>query len=1448
MLVTDFAIGPTFHPASSRPRAALCQVVAEALARIEAALAAQDDPAAQRSELHACRAALDVADLPGPARFAAALEHVFDLPSPPWATVQSALATLAAYLTDLAADGPDQPLALYPAYRQLVLAGGGAPAAASALFFPDLARLPPAREIAVDPLPAPAQTARLKAARLGFSRGRQKWLDSHRGGEPGGLRDMRNSLAIVEQTRQAPVERAFWWLTLAFCDGIREDLADPERRDLLGRLFDAIGARIDALLAGDGSVPADLMRDILYQVAVADGSGADSPVVAQARRWYGLAEFIPRRAADGAAWRAARDRRRAAAQSLPALADAWQSFCAGSAAALPAFHETCAVLAPLADDGEEAIAALAVAVVAVAEALRRNPLDQDDTLAETMALALALLAEALAGADRAQAMTQTARYLAARARGEAEGEHALACPPAAPPLLPLLPPRDGAARALLAAVCAQMQTNLAQTEQALEAAFHAPDQPELLAPVPLWLKQVEGALLLLDQPAAARLVPALMAGLARLSYPGRVALPSPERETAARGLAQRCTALAAYVAGLAGGVPDAAVLTLPPEPAPVPVRAAAPVENELLAIFLDEGATVGADLSRALAELRQTPDDLVALRALRRGFHTLKGSSRMVALTDFGDTAWALEDCLNAWLAAGDAASDELLALAEDGVALFERWLAAIAEGASPPDGTALAARCATLRPVPGEIGDAGAPAALDLTDPGGLGNLADMAMTPLPEELVSAIDPQLLPLFLEESRDGVAAVAEQLRLWRADPEDGAAPARLARLLHTLKGGARMAGALGIGELIHDLEGRIAAPGPVDLARIDAVEAGFDRAVALIEALGGLAEEAAPDAASEPWTEPMPPALSTLRLGPERVDRLINEAGEVAIARGRVETDLRECKEVLAELSHGIGRLRQQLGEMETLARPAPEQRQRFDELSRLLAESVGDVAAVQLALSRGLAQAEGGLAAQGRLNRALSQGLLRVRMVPFATVLERLQRLVRQTARELGKEAELHCQGEQTEVDRAVLERLVPPLEHLLRNAVAHGIETAAERRRKGKAEGGGISLEVRQQGNECQLILADDGVGLDLARIRQRGEASGLIAPGAALADDALVELIFTPGFTTASQLSAVAGRGVGLDVVRSEVTALGGRIEVHSSPDQGCRFQLVLPLTLAIGQALLLRVGEPGMPGGGRCVGIPAGLVVQAGEVPAEEMQALRREGSVRWQDQDYRWHYLPHLLGWGEARPSRHQRYWRVLVRSGEQRVALEVDALVGRQEVVLKSLGPQLERVPGMVAATVLGHGDIALIVNPLQLATRLERLPPSTLAREPAVFAPRPPTVLVADDSLSSRKALSRLLERAGYRCLSARDGAEALELLVDERPVAILVDLDMPRMDGFDLMRSLRNDEELKALPLIVVSACASDEHRRQAEALGALHFLPKPWDEARLLSLVDHYVHCPS
>ncbi|MCV2364598.1 Hpt domain-containing protein [Paucibacter sp. DJ1R-11] len=995
----------------------------------------------------------------------------------------------------------------------------------------------------------------------------------------------------------------------------------------------------------------------------------------------------------------------------------------------------------------------------------------------------------------------------------------------------------------------------------------------------------------------------------------------------------------------------------------------------LFNIFLNEADELSRRLATGLAEwaMELNPPLPAQCEALA---HALAGNSATVGYEDLSTLARALEHALGR--------AQRAQRFSEADAQLFERaaedirqLLHQFAAGFLRPHDASLVERLHSYEPEVDSslLGSFDALDDLETPDAGDIGptptvvdDTLDLhlpaysaaALEPAPSRptadqdevepgLPDEIDAVLLPIFEEEARELLPQLHAALRDWLLRPQDRSAPDACMRALHTFKGGARLTGAMRLGEQAHELESAVEvalAMDPPDNASLqalqdggDALEASLDRLLAsllepeaavpvpevlpvaeLVPALESgdapVADAAAAEAelevlaAAEPGADveaeqveeqaaPAPPRQIdwsrfserqaspddiTIELpgtGPQAMvrvrgsllERMAAQAGEVSIRRARLESELAQMKGSLLELDDNLARLRNQLRELELQAEAQMGTQQelhqkagrdfdplefdrytRFQELTKMLTESVGDVATVQRALQRNVQLGEDELAAQSRLTRELQDDLLRTRLIEFESLGERMHRVVRQAARDAGRQAQLEIIGGQTELDRSVLERMAGPFEHLLRNSISHGIEAPEQRQALGKPVQGTVRLELRQESNEVLLTFSDDGAGLDLKRIRERGEQLGLIQPGETLSEAALMQLIFTSGFSTATQVTELSGRGVGMDVVRAEVSTLGGSITTESKPGLGTSFALRLPLTTALTQVVLLRSGD-------QVVAVPASLMASLQRVPAALVEEAYATGNLQHAGQVLPFYWLGGLLGQPGRGHGQGKYLPVVLMRSAQQSLALHVDEVLGNQEVVVKNLGAQLSRVPGLAGVSLLASGDVALIYNPVALAAWYGPLAQQRLleAREAAQhvaeqgIAPKPvaessedlpPLVLVVDDSLTVRRVTQRLLEREGYRVQLAKDGLDAMEALGgDELPVLVLSDIEMPRMDGFDLLRNIRADARLRELPVVMITSRIAQKHRDYAEQLGADHYLGKPYDEAHLLELIARY-----
>jgi chemosensory pili system protein ChpA (sensor histidine kinase/response regulator) len=791
------------------------------------------------------------------------------------------------------------------------------------------------------------------------------------------------------------------------------------------------------------------------------------------------------------------------------------------------------------------------------------------------------------------------------------------------------------------------------------------------------------------------------------------------------------------------------------------------------------------------------------------------------------------------------------------------------------------------------------------------------------------AIDTELFPIFDEEVEELMPQLGGALRQWSAKLDNLNARSEVLRLLHTLKGSARLTGAMRLGEMAHRMESEIdfqgsdaAAEQDFDglLSRFDAMQQNLE----LLRAAGKTNQDPDPltvkaitehklesDPTSEPIQNTVPqtssvpemtkefanaqvPAPVSMQLQPLRqaatanvrvraqlLDRMVNQAGEIMITRSRLEVEIDQLRGSLGDLTGNLNRLRQQLREIELQAETQMQSRlaqakdqadfdplefDRFtqvQELTRMMAESVNDVATVQRTLQNTVQSTEDELVAQARQTRELQRDLLRTRMVEFDVLSERLYRLVRQTAKESGKQVRLDLVGANMEMDRGMLERLTPAFEHLLRNCVAHGIESPELRLRANKDASGLITIDLHQEGNDVSLTISDDGAGLDFDRIREKALALGLMQAEQPLSDKDAADLIFQPGFSTATELTELSGRGIGLDVVRAEVNSVGGKIETRSQVGQSTHFKLVLPLTTAVTQVVMMRAAALNW-------GVPANLIETVRRVSAKELQQADRTGQI-----DIGGERLPFF--WSGALLQSSQRSAEVqsktapvvVLSSASQRIALHVDEVIGNREVVVKNLGPQLSQLPGLTGMSVLASGAVVLIYNPVALSTiygaqakrwRADSVEPQGLMPvssvelgiekdplKPDFSPPAPPSlaplILVVDDSITVRRVTQRLLQREGFRVTLAADGLQALQCLQAEVPSVVLSDIEMPRMDGFDLARNIRGDTRLAALPIIMITSRMAEKHHKHAMELGVNHYLGKPFSEDELMKLVKRY-----
>ncbi|KAB0497572.1 Hpt domain-containing protein [Pseudomonas vancouverensis] len=894
---------------------------------------------------------------------------------------------------------------------------------------------------------------------------------------------------------------------------------------------------------------------------------------------------------------------------------------------------------------------------------------------------------------------------------------------------------------------------------------------------------------------------------------------------------------------------------------------AADLDDEIVGIFLEEAVDILDSADEALQRWLRDPDNAAPLSSLQRDLHTLKGGARMAEVGPVGDLAHELEGLYEGLVNRRYAYSDALASLLQQSHDRLAQNLDQLQQQQALNHADELIEAIRAYRQ--GHTGNAevSAPAASDDT----------------PDH-----DPELLEIFLEEGFDIIESSGAALERWQAQPSNRQEVETLLRDLHTLKGGARMVEIAAIGDLAHELEflyeglsTGVLQPTPPLFAllqrshdrlaqMLDAARAGEQMPPAdrLIDAIKNFSHPAVPEIAkpvappSTPKAEPLPPqdvGADMVKVSAELLDDLVNLAGETSIFRGRIEQQVNDARTALNEMETTIERMRDQLRRLDTETQGRILSRQQVDaerlgyeefdplemdrhsqlqQLSRALFESASDLLDLKETLDRRNQDAENLLQQQGRINTQLQEGLMATRMVPFERMLPRLQRIVRQVAEELGKDVDFIVDNAEGEMDRNVLERMAAPLEHMLRNAVDHGLESAEVRLAAGKPAKGKITLDLLREGGDIIFDIRDDGAGVPLEAVRRKAIKRGLLDPDSAVSDHDVLQFILQPGFSTAEKITQISGRGVGMDVVHEEVRQLGGSMSIDSVQGQGVHFRIRLPFTVSVNQALMVQCGDDQYA-------IPLNTIDGIVRVLPNELEGHYRldPPSYEYAGQRYELCYLgellktsqrPKLLGQSLPLPV-------LLVQCNDRHVAVQVDAMAGTREIVVKSLGLQFAAVQGVSGATILGDGRVVLILDLLAPIRALQaHVPQRTASHETEAEPQRPLLVMVVDDSVTVRKVTSRLLERHGMNVLTAKDGVDAMLMLEEHLPDVMLLDIEMPRMDGFEVATQVRNDERLRHLPIIMITSRTGQKHRDRAMAIGVNDYLGKPYQESVLLDSI--------
>ncbi|PTY38025.1 hypothetical protein BGP77_16345 [Saccharospirillum sp. MSK14-1] len=913
-------------------------------------------------------------------------------------------------------------------------------------------------------------------------------------------------------------------------------------------------------------------------------------------------------------------------------------------------------------------------------------------------------------------------------------------------------------------------------------------------------------------------------------------------------------------------------------------------DSELVDIFLEEARDLVDSMQTALEQWEADTTNTLAVEGLQRDLHTLKGGARLAEIEPVAELSHDMESMYEGLSQGKLQPSKRLLGLMQRSQDQLATMIQQITTSRSCYRATTLSQKIrqhhqpttsrtkATAKPTTAPLAEADVGARTAVS--------ASSAVTPSTDE----VDLEILDIFVDEAGELLVEIEQLLEAWQSNPTNPESPAELKRVLHTLKGGARLAKLKRLGDQCHEFETEVeqgeAEPAQLNEAFFAALLARQDRLVQGVDSMRTLlshddsgaqnfapsieaqAPQPTPVEPSEPASAPASraPTQDSIKVNADLLERLVNLAGESSIVRARLEQEVSDFQFTLTDMDATLERLREQVRhlDMETEAQVLFRQERAIDkgdadfdplemdryshiqQLSRSLLEASSDLSDLKDTLADKSRATETLLHHQGRLHSELQEGLMQTRLVPFSRLVPRLRRMVRQLSSELEKEVEFVVANAEGEVDRTVLERMISPLEHMLRNAVDHGIETPQQRRAAGKSAVGQIELSLAREGGDIVLRLSDDGAGLDVERIRQRAQQMGLIGQDTALDDHAILQQILEPGFSTAEALTQVSGRGVGMDVVHAEVKQLGGSMSLDGQPGEGSQFTIRLPFTVSVNRALMVRIGSD-------LYALPLSTIDGIVRVPGQQLDAIARGEQSGFDYAGTRYHtlYLGALLD-ADDLPEIHADAAPVpliLVRGSDANapVALFVDQLLGSREIVVKTLGPQFSALAGVSGATILGDGSVVVILDPAALlrhrpldAQRVAPLMRRATQSTTSASSAQALNVLVVDDSVTVRKVTSRLLERRGWHVWLAKDGLEAIQVLKTQTVDVMLLDIEMPNMDGFEVAQQVRHDGRLHRLPIIMITSRTGAKHRQRALSIGVNEYLGKPFQEDVLFECI--------
>ncbi|MBD3609475.1 MAG: response regulator, partial [Gammaproteobacteria bacterium] len=596
-------------------------------------------------------------------------------------------------------------------------------------------------------------------------------------------------------------------------------------------------------------------------------------------------------------------------------------------------------------------------------------------------------------------------------------------------------------------------------------------------------------------------------------------------------------------------------------------------------------------------------------------------------------------------------------------------------------------------------------------------------------------------------------------------------------------------------------------------------------------------------------------ASEQIRVRSELIDSIINQASESNTLGSHFGQHISGFKNNMDELGTTLERLKDQLRELDIetesqivyrMEASGGEMSRDFDPLefdrftqlqtlSRSMLETLNDLVNIEGEFSKEINRSEKSFTQHNRLSRELQDNLLKTRMTGVQTIESRLRRIVEQTATELNKSIEFKIDGVELDVDGTILRKVTPPLEHILRNAVSHGIERAEIRQAKGKSMTGNIHLTFAHEGSELIVTISDDGAGLDTDSIREKAISLNIVPENSVISDEEAAQLIFESGLSTADKVSQISGRGVGMDVVNTEVKSVGGTLHIATKKGKGTTFTMHLPTKMSLLQVLVVKNADD-------FFAFPlAGLEGIESITQSRLDEMTSDEGKIIWYDEMYDFLELDDVLGKPKQIRDSSTKYPVLFTHFGNHRTAIRIEQYLGNREVVTKNIGPQLESVKGLMGGTILTDGHVALILD-LATLIRTEHFKKHVTNAEYVAVSDNT-KVLVVDDSITVRRISEKFLQKNHFDVMTAKDGIDALAVIEDQTPDIILLDIEMPRMNGYDLLQHIRNDERLKDVPVIMITSRTGERHKERAMELGASSYFGKPYNEVELLAEIRSF-----